>query len=254
MKRAVLIVVGFILFSSHDMFLKLDTYYLDPNVESTIVLLNGTFDLSENSIDRNRMIDVSLVGNGIRTSVDNTQWHDQDNATILTFNSGEAGTWVAGVSTKARNIKLAADDFNNYLEHDGVLDELNWRKENNALETDAVEKYSKHVKTIFQVGDLKTDDWKTVLNYPIEFVPLSNPYDIHPGEEIKFKLLLNGSPLTNQLIYVGSGTSEHSHDHDHEHQGDDHQHTDATQLKTDNNGVITVYFQSFIKVSDCLFC
>ncbi|MEL6721003.1 MAG: DUF4198 domain-containing protein, partial [Bacteroidota bacterium] len=200
MKKMSLLAVAFLLFSSHDMFLKQKTHFLVPNTDSSIELFNGTFAESENIITRDRMIDVSLVGNGERIRVDTSQWTDKGNTTVLNFTTGEAGTWVAGVSTKARNIEMTGEAFNGYLEHDGVLDMLTWRKENDALEEDAVEKYSKHVKTIFQVGDTRTEDWKTVLGYPIEFIPLSNPYDLKIGEELAVKLLFQGEPLANQLV------------------------------------------------------
>ena len=133
------------------MFLKMDNYFLDPNTNAAIQLFNGTFEKSENVIDRNRMLDMSLVGNGQRIQVDSAQWTEKDSITFLNFKTGGPGTWVAGVSTAAKNIALDAKSFNDYLEHDGVVDMLEWRKENNALDHDAVEKYSKHVKTIFQV-------------------------------------------------------------------------------------------------------
>lgn len=211
-----------VLFSSHDMYLKLDTFFLQPNTAANIQLFNGTFDESENAIARNRMIDVSLVGNGTRTKVDTTQWRDQDNATILSFTTGDAGTWVAGVSTRARDFAMDAQAFNDYLKHDGVLDMLKWRKENNALDQAAVERYSKHVKTIFQVGETRTDDWQTALDYPIEFIPMSNPYDLHAGDMLKVKLLWQGKPLAGQLVYVDSNQSGHGHSHDH---GDEAAHT-----------------------------
>ncbi|NNF35030.1 MAG: DUF4198 domain-containing protein [Saprospiraceae bacterium] len=264
MKKLILLIFAYVIFSSHDMFLKMGTYFLNPNTPSTIKLYNGTFDKSENIIARTRMQDVSLVGNGTRTRVDSNLWSEMNNITILNFNSGEAGTWVAGVSTTANSIELNAQDFNEYLDHDGVLDMLNWRKENNAMEEDAIEKYSKHVKAIFQVGDKNTEDWKTVLGYPIEFVPTSNPYHFHSGDDFSAHLLLNGQPLADQLVYVGSDTQDHGHTHDegeghdhddghshdndeassHDHDdGDDghaeeHQHN-ATQLTTDENGMVT---------------
>lgn len=46
------------------MFLKLDSYFLEPDKPALIRLYNGTFDKSDNVIDRNRMADVSLVGGG----------------------------------------------------------------------------------------------------------------------------------------------------------------------------------------------
>ncbi|MBX2964189.1 MAG: DUF4198 domain-containing protein [Cyclobacteriaceae bacterium] len=254
MKRVLSGALLVLVLSSHDMFLKMDGYFLRPNTENTIKLFNGTYETSENVIARNRMLDVSLVGNGKRIVVDSTQWYERDNITHLRFQSGSEGTWVAGVSTKPRNIALAAKDFNHYLEHDGVLDMLTWRTENNALEDDAVERYSKHVKTIFQVGDALSMDWKTVLDYPLEFVPLENPYDIHPGHALPVQLLFGGKPLANQLVYVGhevtaSEHSGHGHshadgtDHSHEHgttEEADHQHADIEQLRTDDHGIIRI--------------
>ena len=226
MKKRFLVLIAFVVFCSHDMYLKLDTYFLQPDTLAAIKLFNGTFDKSENVIARNRMTDVSLVGNGSRSRVDTTHWSEKDSMTILSFQTGEAGTWVAGVSTRARNIELAAADFNDYLEHDGVLDMLDWRKENNALEQDAVEKYSKHVKAIFQVGDKKTEDWQTALGYPIEFIPLSNPYDLHPGHDLQVELLWQGKPLANQLVYIASEGAEHGHSHEHA-DGTEHSHEHA---------------------------
>ena len=227
MKKLILLFFALVLFSSHDMYLKLDaTYFLQPNASASIQLFNGTFDLSENVITRDRMIDVSLVGNSNRTNVDTTQWSEKYNTTILNFETGEEGTWVAGVSTRARNIEMNAEDFNGYLEHDGVLDMLDWRKANNAMDQGAVEKYSKHVKTIFQVGEKRTDDWNTELGYPIEFIPLANPYDLKQGDELQVQLLWKGEPLTNQLVYIGSSATSHQHSHDHEDDAD-HNHSHA---------------------------
>jgi len=215
MKKIVLLLLAVVVLSSHDMYLKLGTYFLQPNTSASIQLFNGTFENSDNTIDRNRMIDASLVGNGNRIAVDTSQWSEVENSTVLNFKTGAAGTWVAGVSTRARNIEMTAADFNDYLEHDGVLDMLNWRKENDALDEDAVEKYSKHVKTIFQVGDQLRDDWQTKLGYPIEFVPLSNPYDLHPGHSMEVQLLWQGKPLADQLVYIGSKKTAHDHGHEH---------------------------------------
>lgn len=245
MRKLFFLLLALVFFSSHDMFLKLDGYFLVPNTVGIIKLFNGTFEKSDNTIDRGRMIDVSLVGNGKRISVDTAQWSELGGVTILNFNTGEPGTWVAGVSTRPRNIEMEAAAFNEYLEHDGVLDMLDWRKANNALDRDAVERYSKHVKTIFQVGDQKTDDWQTSLDYPIEFIPMTNPYDLHPGDSFKVKLLWQGAPLANQLVYIGSEHAEHTHDHSHaaenghahDHDNADHHHHPVLQARTDSDGI-----------------
>lgn len=245
MKKILLLFAAFVLFSSHDMFLKIRTFFLQPHTAASIHLYNGTFEKSANTIARQRMKDVSLAGNGARSHPDTSQWSELDSViTVLNIKTGEAGTWVAGLSTHPNQIALSAKEFNEYLEHDGVLDMLDWRRQNNALDKDAVEKYAKHVKAIFQVGDKKTNDWQTVLGYPIEFVPLGNPYTLKPGDSLKVKLLWDGQPLPNQLVYVGSdgGKHGHSHDktgHDHDKGGETHSHN-ATQLRTDTGGTVSV--------------
>ncbi len=244
MKRLLFAAFALVVLSSHDMYLKLDNYFLDPNSESSILLFNGTFAESDNTIDRDRMIDVSLLVNGERRQVDTTQWREAGEVTVLDFTTGAPGTYVAGVSTRARSLAMAAEDFNRYLEHDGVVDELDNRRSSGTLDTDAVEKYSKHVKTIVQVGDTRTDDWQTPLGYPIEFVPLSNPYELHAGDSLGVRLLWRGKPLANQLVIVDAEAADHDHaaesDHDHGTATEGHTHDGMNQLRTDTDGILTV--------------
>jgi uncharacterized GH25 family protein len=206
----------------------METYFLQPNQEATLSLYNGTFEKSENIITRDRMLDASVVAQGKRSAINPAQWKDKDSTiTQLPFTTGEAGTYVAGVSTKARTIELTAEKFNNYLKHDGVINMFEYRTENNLLDQDAVESYQKHVKAIYQVGDVKTDDWKTILGYPIEFVPQENPYEKYTGDNLKVQLLLDGKPLVNQLVYANHLKVEHTHahdDHTHAHDGKEHSH------------------------------
>ncbi|EAS19786.1 conserved hypothetical protein [Flavobacteria bacterium BBFL7] len=268
-----------VLLCSHDLYIKMDTYFFSPNSPATLSLYNGTFEKSENIITRDRMLDASIVGNGDRVAISSDQWKDQDSTiTQLTFNTGQSGTYVAGVSTAPRSIELTAQKFNSYLEHDGVTDMLETRKKKELMDQPATEKYEKHVKAIFQVGDEKSTDWNQVLGYPIEFIPMENPYHKNTGDDLQVKLLLNGQPLTNQLVFAHhnnnpaghshkettqnhshNGTT-HSHDNNEVHQQDHshthgekttshqhaineeqpHTHTDGQQLRTDDHGMVTV--------------
>ena len=258
--KALYLPLALIVLCSHDLYIKMDGYFLQPNQQASLSLYNGTFEKSENIITRDRMLDASVVAHGERTAIQPEQWRDQDSTiTRLDFNTGKPGTYVAGVSTKARNIALTADQFNNYLKHDGVLDMILKRTNDNSLNEDAVESYEKHVKAIYQVGDVKTEDWKTVLGYPIEFVPLANPYEKYNGDKLEVKLLLDGQPLTNQLVYADHIKSDNTHDqqghshnhqeegHSHAHKGDSeaasaegHTHTSGQQLRTNAEGVVNV--------------
>ncbi len=248
MKKLIPLLIAILIFSSHDMYLKLDTYFLSPNSQAKIKLFNGTFDKSENVIDRDRMIDVSIVGNGVRERIDSTLWTEKDSMTLLNFKIGAPGTYVAGLSTFARNLAMDAQAFNDYLAHDGVTDMLEWRKSNNALDQNANEKYSKHVKTIFQVGDKRTNDWSVNLGYPIEFIPLSNPYNLEEGDTLNVRLLRSGRPLANQLITIDSESThshtssdtEANHGHDHDTMDGGHHHQGSIQTRTNSHGELSV--------------
>ncbi|WP_397445842.1 DUF4198 domain-containing protein [Polaribacter sp. R77954] len=253
MRKKIFTILCILIFCSHDMYLKIDTFFLEPHTQSTINLFNGTFDKSENVITRDRMLDASLVGNGKRIKIEDKQWSEKDSITILNFTTENEGTWVAGVSTKPRNFAMTAQKFNDYLEHDGIKDVLSARKENNTIKDDAVEKYSKHVKAIFQVGEERSEDWKTVLGYPIEFVPLQNPYKKYTGDTLQLQLLRKGKPLANQLVYADFKATEKGHSHNnissethshnettHSHDDENHTHTTGQELRTNQEGIVSV--------------
>lgn len=237
-----LIAISLVLLSSHDMYLKLNNYFLDTFTKSTVELFNGTFDKSENVIDRDRMTDVSILQNGERFHPSEDSWYEKDSITYLDFETQSEGTYVIGLSTRARTIEMDAEAFNDYLKHDGVLDLLEKREADGTLDTGAVELYSKHVKTIVQVGEALSDDWMTALNYPIEFIPLENPYDIHVGHKLPVQLFANQEPLASQLVYLGYKAPSTTHTHDgstHTHDSDEsHEHNDLQQFRTNKNGVI----------------
>lgn len=216
--------------AAHDMFLVVPDHYVASDSTVTISLYNGTFEKSENTIDRDRMVDVTVVdGKGQSTHPTDDQWSENETVTVLSFEAGAPGTHVVGVSTKSRVIELSAEDFNEYLEHDGVLDVLEARRKAGLLDSPARELYAKHVKTILQVGERATESWKHRLGYPIEIVPSTNPAQLCPGDLFPFTVLADGEPATNQLFYA-------SHE-GHLGHGDGGDHREAVSGRTDRSGI-----------------
>lgn len=218
---------------AHDLFLKLDAYLLSPNSAVTIALYNGTFVQSENTIARDRMLDVSIVGpDDTVVHPDTTQWRDQDQTTMLEFRTGEPGTYVVGVSTAPRMIKLTGEEFNEYLEHDGILDHLELRHANSTLNEPASERYSKHVKAVFQVGDVQSSAYNYRLGYPIEIVPLNNPYRLTVDDSLHILVLLRDAPLGRQLVYASY--------EGHYRRNADEGYAEAVHTRTDAAGMATI--------------
>lgn len=228
MKRTLILISCFILLSSHELFLKSDSYFLNTNEESELSLFNGTFDQSENTITRDRIINAKIIGPEYNFVPNEEDYYDNDNITYLKFRAGTEGTYVAGVSILPKIIVLSAEDFNEYLQHEELIDVLNNRKKKEITNLSAREKYSKHVKAIFQVSGKRTNHFDTVLGYPIEFIPINNPYTLGKGDKLSLRLLKEGKPLTNQMVHYSSRSNAESHS------------TVEKSTRTDENGTLTI--------------
>ena len=189
-------------------------------------LFNGTFDSSENVIARDRIIDPKILGPGYSFVPSSTDYHDKGNVTYLSFDTGEAGTYVAGISTKPRAIELSGKAFSAYLDHEGLSEVIAQRKAQGISGQAAREKYSKHVKAILQVGKESSDHYSAVLAYPIEFIPLKNPYELSLGDTMSFKLLYMDEPLAKQTVHVSSRRDS------------DEKGKEETSLQTNENGEV----------------
>lgn len=201
MLLALILVSG--LFMGHDLFLKMNSYLIRPGKPVQIALYNGTFIRSENVITRDRMVDVSILTPRERLHPDTSQWRNDGTRTVLTFVPEKEGTYVIGVSTAPRQISLSAQQFNEYLLHDGVLGIYALREQRKELNRPAREKYSKHVKAVLQAGKKRTANCTVPLGYPVEFVPLQNPYGLRSGDTLEVRFLVAGKPVAGQDVFAG---------------------------------------------------
>lgn len=198
-----LLMVTATLLSAHDLFLKLDTYFVPPNTAVRVAVLNGTFATSEGPVAPDRLLDLSIVGPTERRPILRESWKPSGDTTWLSVQTGAPGTYVIGASLSPRQIALTGEQFNSYLKEDGIPDVLDARTRAGELDRPARERYQKHVKAIFQVGDLRTRAFETVLGYPAEIVPLTNPYFTVVGDTLAVRCLLDGRPVAQQLVIAG---------------------------------------------------
>jgi uncharacterized GH25 family protein len=188
---------------AHDLFLKPASFLLPPRSEVRIAVLNGSFTTSEASVTPDRLRDLSLVDPTGRHALAHDAWKPQGDSTWLTVHTGAAGTYLIGASLFPRELTLPAAEFNAYLKQDGIPDVLEARTRAGELDRPARERYQKHVKTLLQVGEVRSDAYGSVLGYPAELVPLSNPYAARGGETIAFRCLVDGKPVAGQLVVAG---------------------------------------------------
>lgn len=194
--------------AAHDLFLKLDNYFVAPGATLAVRVLNGTFSSSENSVAANRLRELSVVGPaGSKVSADTTAWVATGDTSILTVPTGESGTYLIGASLLPRELRLEAKEFNEYLASDGVTDVLAARRRSNELDRAARERYSKHVKALVQVGDRRTDGYQVALGYPAELIPLDNPYALRAGGVLRVRAVVDGQPVAGQIVLAGGRTA-----------------------------------------------
>lgn len=225
---AALTLIAAVAVNAHEMFLKPGGFYVAPNSRATVALFNGTFDKSENPITRDRMHDVTVLTDGRVTHPATGQWKDDKVTSYLDVPLGAPGTYVVGVSTASKIIELSADDFDSYLKHDGIEDVLKARQAAKVARTPVRERYSKHVRTVIQVGATQTNDAARPLGYPAEILLLKNPAAVKVGDTLSFRALLKGKPMAGQLVYASFDGF-----HGHDTQGG---HINAVKLRTDAGG------------------
>ena len=195
---------------AHDLFLKLDSYFVSPGSTLKVRVLNGTFSTSDGAVAKDRVRDIAVVTPAGPTRLDTFAWAAQGDTSVLTVRTRESGTYVIGASLRPRELRLEAKDFNDYLAHDGVPDVLAARRRKGELDLPARERYSKHVKALVQVGDERTTGYEAELGYPAELIPLDNPYTLKAGAMLRVRAVVDGQPLANQLVVAGTRRGQSS--------------------------------------------
>lgn len=198
-----LVLAGATAVQAHDLFFRLNSFFVAPGATVRIRALSGTFSVSENSVTRDRLRDLSVVSRSGRAHPDTALWSSAGDTSVLTLKTGVPGTYVVGASLKPREITLKAAEFNTYLADDGIPDVLAARKRKGELGKDATERYSKHIKALIQVGAARSGDFSAVLGYPAELVPLDNPYALRPGTVLRVRAMVDGKAVPNQLVVSG---------------------------------------------------
>jgi uncharacterized protein DUF4198 len=193
--------------TAHDLFLKLTDYLVRPNAPVRITALNGTFTSSSNTIARSRVADLSLVGPAGRAPIDTGRLSAAGTRTVIRARTGASGTYLLGLSLRPSQITLGGTQFNDYLKEEGLGRIVEERRQAGELQKGATESYAKHVKVIFQAGAARSDGYASILGYPVEIVPLSNPYELGAGDTLRLRLLVDGRPAAGLEALAGGRTA-----------------------------------------------
>lgn len=192
---------------AHDTWLVPHNFRIDSGESVRVDLNSGmNFPESEGAVTPDRIVWFSVHGATGKRDVTGFKVVDKSLAATIEFE--REGTYVVSCATKPRTIELSAEDFNEYLLHDGLTRILEMRRRENLLESDAVELYSKYPKTIILVGGVVDDSPTKPVGAPIELVPAVNPYGLEKGDDLEVSVLFHGEPLPGAEVawsYPGHG-------------------------------------------------
>ena len=191
-----MMLVSFATAEAHQTYLISDLYVMKPGTDNFLTLKNGTYHESGYSITRKMSRDISIVMDGERKTPPDNEVSDVDSnpkykSTYIKVFAEKEGTGLGGVAANPDYIALPAEMFAGYLEHEGMTDALAEFEATNKLQT-IRERYTKHAKSIFQVGKPLTDDYKHKLGYKAEIFVEQNPGDVGVGDEMSIQVLFEG--------------------------------------------------------------
>jgi hypothetical protein len=204
---AVFLLLVFSQVFSHDMWLVPKKFIVSPG-EPLVVFGNTGMDFpnSLNPVELGRVEAFFIVGNSGRKDISSLRVEGNSLAADLSIE--RPGTYVIAAALKPNEIRLTAEEFNEYVLLEGLKRIHDLRRKEGILEKDAVEYYSKFPKAIVQVGDLLDETPLKPADLTLEIVPKVNPYRLKAGERLQVTALFRGKPLPGAEFawsYPGAG-------------------------------------------------
>ena len=194
-----IIITAALTLAAHDLWLVPLTYRANPGVPVTVSANTGMdFPNSLSAVTPDRVNQFMLAGKSTKENI--ADFKVKGNSLVAEYTFEKSGTYVIGMALKPKEIKLTAEEFNEYLLHDGLPHIYELRKNEGILDKGAVEHYSKYPKTIIQVGKKKDDTPTKSLGFPVEIIPKINPYTLKLGDDLEVTVIFKGKPLSDAEI------------------------------------------------------
>ncbi len=193
--------------ASHDFWLVPDAFQVAANAELGI---NGQtsseFPTTLSAVTADRVASAELVRAGSREPI--LALTTRDNSLRLTHRPAQVGQAVVAVAVHPRSIPESPESFRRYLTLEGAPEALERYEREGILPTDSItRRYAKYAKALVQVGTGGPPAYAELAGHPFEFVPVGDPADARAGDELRFRALLFGDPLTHARVHASVAES-----------------------------------------------
>lgn len=191
--------------AAHDFWIQPAAYWLRPNAATALTLQVGHGPFRQRSpIPLNRITRFEAVApDGAAVNLRGSL-HPGGESEDGTLRFADPGTYMLVLETDARaQSHLPANHFNDYLEVEGLTPALEQRQRTHRMDADGSEKYSRHAKSIVQVGPADPASEAQVTRpqgLPLEIVPEQSPYMQPRPAALPIRVLYEGRPLQGALV------------------------------------------------------
>ncbi|MFV0575959.1 MAG: DUF4198 domain-containing protein [Vibrio sp.] len=110
-----------------------------------------------------------------------------------------SGATIVSLRTNPAQLSLPADEFEQYLEEEGLTKIIQTRADNGESSLPDLEYFSRAAKSLIIV-DGKSAGFDHKMGLPLELIPHTDPVTYHANQPFKLQLLSNGSPLADTQI------------------------------------------------------
>ncbi|HEY5824213.1 MAG TPA: DUF4198 domain-containing protein [Cyclobacteriaceae bacterium] len=122
----------------------------------------------------------------------------------LSYKFLKEGTHLLTLQSNAAYIESEGAEFNEYLKEDGLDNITELRTKNGELNKSSKEFYQRFAKVLVQSGSKTDNTFSKRVNFPVEIVPMSNPYALKSGDYLECRVFFQNRPSAHQLVKVWS--------------------------------------------------
>lgn len=198
--------------TAHDSWLVAVPIVAEKGSEFHLEFATGeTFPISEHATDPARVAEWVYEIGGKKHAIETFAAEGQSLKASVRID--RPGLAVFGIALKPKYIELDAETFEKYLTEEYATAALaHWR----TSRATGREYYTKLAKTLACVGDLTACgsadlEFGRILGFPLEIIPLSNPYTWKYGDRVAVRVLWRGKPAAGLRVSSGhDGLPEHT--------------------------------------------
>jgi uncharacterized GH25 family protein len=188
---------------SHEFWLQSKKYWYKVGEVMDVAFMAGEnfqgepWDLSINKVERIE-IHQGVAVKRLESQVTTTKGKN------LSYKFDREGTYMLAMESNFAFIEQDAENFNKYLEADGLEAIANERKKAGRAGEGAKEFYKRYAKLIVQCGDKQDASFKRSAGFRYEIFPMANPASLKPGDYLDCQVTWEKRPAPHAMVKVWS--------------------------------------------------